>query len=326
VPPAQGVTMRSPAWSRVDVAIAQGCTRNVRVRTAVVAVAVLLALAGAASAQVASPTLNPVLGTQPTPINPAVLSWAGPSNLAVTYGPFTSQDAVSGSGKGNVLTAHGQIVGGTFSAKAALVKVTFDTSSGTSVKEDFGSVQAAAQLGGWASLGAGQDSDNITAAAAVTNETTPNFGAAVRMAELFYLGYAAGTSYLDVAGTPADRAMKRYGAAFLSRGKSGALRVEIARETRDAVAAPVVNSQRTDLIALEARFGSVVIGFQSTDTDLADSTGLATGNRTRRNYSVAWVPDKGLAYSLATRRGTGTGTAGGQDSLSLTVIGVAVQF
>ncbi|HKI99614.1 MAG TPA: hypothetical protein VKB51_14160 [bacterium] len=300
-------------------------------RTIVIAVCAMLALAGSAAAQVAAPMLNPTPVFTLDPGNPAVLSWDMPSRVGASWAKVEFTDPaspVNPIAKGNVKQAEAQIVGAHAAAGARLSKLNADLTGGGSLDLDYSTVQAALHFGNWFSLGAGQDSEKNTDPTGTNKETLPHLGATVRLADVLYLGVAGGKATISRSGNPdLKRNTTRYGVAYLWRDKGDGLHAEVFHEKRDAVSTPTNEDEQVkNGGTLEFKVGGFLVGYTTNKTEFTSSTGVSGGSQTLKTYSLAWAPDQGLAVSLSHMAFKANGSSGGPPEGKITTLGASWLF
>ena len=296
---------------------------EMRVRFLLLLAVACSALAGAASAQVAAPFLNPVPLFNAAPSNPAVLSWDVPSRLAAAYTSVKFEDALGASiGDGNVQGVLGQYVGETLALGAAGAKLDVDIAGGGKLIERFSTLQAALKVGEWLSIGLGQGVDKRSDPSGEQKSSEALAGLTLRLGSIFYLGAVSGTDTVGKGTAPplveGDRHLTRYGAGIRWVGPSAALHLEAFNEHRAGIVSPLpVESQTIRGGTLEMRLGRIGISYTTRDLQLIDeTTGVLNMSQKIKTASLAYVPEHGLALSIGTARQAGTGGGPGKGTFS----------
>jgi hypothetical protein len=280
----------------------------------------LLALAGAASAQIATPSMNPNPLFTSTPTNPATLSWDMPSRIGAGYSQVKLDDGTQVN-SGSAKQALAQHVGPRFGVGVAWANLSSPTVGGT-LDQTITIINGSMQFGGWLSLGLGHEKLSRDIGVQTYEETVPVYGASVRLADVIYLGAVGGKSDANNNGATGKRDVSRYGVAYYWHDKSGGLRVELARQRVDNVVTGPVDGDANNIVALEAKMGRLMVGFLRHDDDVIDgATGTVISNQKRNIYSLAWVPEQGLSYALSYMHFTGTG--GGPVDTKITALSVS---
>ena len=178
-------------------------------------VAALLALAGPAAAQIAAPRLNPIAIEVDT-VNPAVLSWDGPSRIGGALGELERDDLPgppTPDEEGDVKALKFRWVGENFAFGVDGARVERDIDpdvpfvGGGRRDTDSAVVGVAFQIGEVFSVGIGQQTQEDSQAPGLLlgflvnstlNSKLPVVGVTLRLAEVLYLGLATGEEDLDI--------------------------------------------------------------------------------------------------------------------------------
>lgn len=291
-------------------------------RTTLAVLALLFLVAGTAAAQIAAPSLIPVPSFTNAPGNPAVLSWDGPSRVGLGYGDAKLEDPPpNGPGDGNVLAARAQYVGETFSAGVGWDQLSLALPAG-SLDVDASALQLSGRVGDWLSVGISHEAAKRTDPGGTLDVTASTLGAVVRVG-VFYVGANSGSVDVEKAGVSQGTDVTRYGLAYLWQDKSGGLHVELAHDSQARIAS-FEDGTSNNLVNVEARFGSVALGYLSQSREVEDAaSGAVTGEQDLETLTVAWVPEQGLAFALAHSTLQGSGVSGGPQSLKFTSLGVS---
>jgi len=272
--------------------------------------AAMLVMAGAASAQVAAPLLNPTPILSPSPSNPATASWDMPSRVAAAASrtEFDAPAVASPFAKGGSVGALAEYVGDRFAFVAAgqRLKVDAEPSVGSGSNTQTSSIVAASvQFDQTYSVALGQEhlrTENTIPPAGTIDETTPLLGATVRLGNALYLGMAGGTAKFAPGGGPqVDRGVLRYGIAYAWRDKTGGLHAEVYADQRKAGTngPSVANGQNATGGTLEVRAGSLFAGYEGRTSKKEDPSGASTGKDVFTTISVGWVQDPGWGMVLS---------------------------
>jgi len=303
-------------------------------RIALLSLAAMVVMAGAAAAQVAAPSLNPSIVLFGAPTNPGVLIWDVPSRIGGTVSkaeldsPIGSK-VLDGNAKTLLATWVGQNVAvGALAERLRLSAVAPFTGA---INLDANAVQAAAQFADRFSLGLGHESSHIedTTAGGGSPEDLklPVAGATLRLGDTVFLSLAGGTEKVAKQGVPEEtRGVNRLGAAFYSRGKAGAVHLEAFREHR-AASGTVEPEQTTTGFTAEALWGPVLLAYEGHKNAKKDSTGASQGEDKVSNIAVGWVPDQGLSIVLASGTLKSTDATGAtQGEVKQTTVGATWLF
>jgi hypothetical protein len=301
--------------------------------------AVLLA-AGTASAQVAAPSLNPTPTLRFAPGNPAVLPWDGPSRVGAAYGPLELADSAGVKLADGSHFAVGALWSGpTFTVGAQVVSISADLDPVTSPPGGSASIDAlsfavAAQFAGMYALGLAYEKSDQTDPGNDETETTPLFGATVRLGDVFYIGVAAGTATREDNLSPPDelkRSVLNYGIAYHWREKDRGLHIEYYHGNRQGVDDPLigynVDEDDTAGFTLEGIVANFLLGYQIQTRDSTDAAGIAQGSTKSTVITVGYVPAPGWSIVASLLSDESLDTAGVlQDALDVTSVGVALRF
>ncbi len=305
-------------------------------RIIIMAVAALLAFAGAIHAQIAAPRLNPVVIESDAPFNPATLPWSGASRVGAglidvegdvsDVGPPATTTEVSGDGA----TVQGRWVGENFAIAAEAFNLELDLLDDT-VETDATMVSLALKLGEAISVGIGQqeleetETDKATNASTVFTVTLPMAGATLRLAEVLYIGAVIGEQTFErsVGGQSIedDSTVTRVGVAYYWRDGPNGLHLEAYREEQDPTLTPtppgfdnpalpagtVELESEADGFTVEVLFANILIGFESLTTDFIRVNNFPSipfvrtvvGEEEETTISVGWAPEEGLAITVA---------------------------
>ncbi len=310
-------------------------------RIIIMAVAALLAFAGAIQAQVAAPRLNPIAIESTAPIfsphpsNPATLPWSGPSRIGGGLLDLEEEDATGTQtleGDGKMLQA--RWVGEMFAVNAEVLNSDFeDVPPPGTFDFDAFLIGAAFQWGEVFSIGVGFESEELSDATVSLQETLPVAGATLRLAEVIYLGVATGEATLEES-VPTfteelDRTVTRLGVAYLWREDDRGLHLEIYREERDSEQSITLEAfgKDSDGFTVEVVFSNILIGYESISTESTNFAGVDLGEDEETIISVGWAPGQGLALVASKSEIESTDAAGiPTDTLDSLFIGVAWLF
>ena len=281
-------------------------------RFLLLSIAALLALAGGPQALIAAPRLNPVAIEStvaifsPSPFNPAVLPWSGPSRIGGAVAKVESDVTTAGTtlplGEGEGRMVQGRWVGETLAVSAEAFTRELDLDPLTfgpgTVEFDSSLVGVAFQVGEIFSLGAGRQSFELSGNSPdVTTRTLPVAGATLRVREVIYLGAASGDETVeDISTQEGDRTVTRFGVAYHWRDGDTGLHVEVYRQEIDAIATPITEEEQESVgFTVEVVFANILIAFESFETESTDNTGAVTSEDKATTVSLGWAPSQGLA-------------------------------
>ena len=277
--------------------------------------------AGMAMAQVAAPQLTPLqIGS--TTANPATLQW---NDSSLIGGGLSSGDqtAVSGSapdpaneGDFKANFVQGRIVYDFFSigAETASIEIDLgDSAVGVTNEELIVTQYALAfRIGDALALGVGQEKLEFEQSQPPTPTTTfelslPIAGVSLRLADIYYLGLAAGTENLKANFLVGefDRKVTRYGAGLRTERNNFQFHVEVARENREPFKVTAFGQtfdaleQTASTAVAEAIWGNILVGgLVATRTQRSeDPAGAPTEDEeiSERTIAVGWVPKIGMS-------------------------------
>ena len=311
-------------------------------RIIIMAVATLLAFAGAIHAQVAAPRLNPIAiesskidSTKPS--NPATLSWSGPSRVGAGFLDVEREDEPVGGpvtldAEGDGTLWQARWVGEMFAVGAEIQQIDLDLPGGGSEEFDSSLVGVAFQGGEIFSIGIGQETREITVPGASQEETLPFWGATLRLVEVLYLGVATGDATVErtVGGitAEADRSVTRFGVAYQWRDGDHGLHLEVYREERDSISTPTLgeDEEETDGFTVEIVFANILIGAEFITTDFNDNAGVFQMDQEETTLSLGWAPGQGLAIVASLVENEETDNIGNAKTTDTTSIAVAWLF
>lgn len=310
-------------------------------RIIIMAVATLLAFAGAIHAQVAAPRLNPIAIESTAPIffghpsNPATLPWSGPSRIGGGLLDLEEEDATgiqTLEGDGKMLQA--RWVGEMFAVAAEVLNSDFeDVPPPGAFDFDAFLIGAAFQWGEVFSIGVGLESQEFSVGTFSVKETLPVAGATLRLAEVIYLGVATGEATVELSDPTftgeVDRTVTRLGAAYFWRDDDRGLHLEIYREERDSEQSITLEAsgKDSDGFTVEVVFSNILIGYESITTEFTTFAGADLGPDEETIISVGWAPGQGLALVASKSEIEERGPAGNLiTTLDSLFIGVAWLF
>lgn len=320
-------------------------------RKPILLTAALLLAALTAQAQVAAPTLAPLVRTS-TSTNPAVLQWGAPSHVGIAYGrgDTKAEDDTGfqfGEGDADLAMAQLRWVGERFSLGAEYYSTSeqHDTKAplppGPIIDIDTSGAQVAlaGQLGDMVALGLGYETSEFKFTTATDSGTTkgklPVGGVSVRMGEVFFLGAAYGKETIDPAFTDSnqDRGVVRYGVGYRQAFGSGAVHLEAFREDRDPYDDPNNPPDTVDEVeltgyAVEAMFGEVLLSHVAFSQDSTDVQGgvSSTLQFDSTQSTVGWVPEAGWAVMAKLDTNEITQSTGEVFSSRIVSLGAALRF
>ncbi len=311
-------------------------------------VAALLALAGPAAAQIAAPRLNPI-AIEVGVVNPAVLSWDGPSRIGGALGASEADDLPglpTPDEEGDVRALKFRWVGENFAFGVDAARVERDIDPGVPgvgggrLDTDSAVLGVAFQYGEVFSVGIGQQTEKskgpgLFPPGVLVNSnvtiTLPVVGATLRLADVIYLGLATGEEDLEndfevpailfsdrVAG---ERTVTRFGVAYHWRDAADGLHLEASREKRGGVPATFfpASVEEADRFNAEIVFSNILIGYESITTEFTSVNGVFEGENEDTTLSVGWAPGQGLAVVASLTEGesfTAGGTLTGEATLT----------
>lgn len=226
----------------------------------------LLVSAASVQAQVASPRLNPLLPYIIARPNPAVQAWHEESVVGAHHLSGTAQTVLAGTplpdANIGALLLQSRVVGDWYALSAEWFNVNSE-SGGTPISETATyRYDAALKFADLVTVGFGQRQENetsITPPLAPTTNLIKTFGVSMRMAEVFYVGYAQGDAKSNI---DPDASLARYGLAY----RSDMLRAEWFHEQVDVSPLPVPAAE-SDGLSVEAIFAVGLLGVEYTTTD-----------------------------------------------------------
>jgi hypothetical protein len=261
-------------------------------------------LASAAHAQVAVPGMEPGAprytiqpergynGATITPDNPAALQWGGPSRVVAGY---LKDDAdmlgTADDGKGYLLGFRGVW------ERLGLGLEQLRVVKNGGAFEDDSSVQLSVRVFDFLSLGVGKERAHHDSVGSFTQIDETDYGLSLRLARVFYVGYAKGTHDYSASGvfTPDSRDVTQYGVALRTEGAwRWLLSYDRMKKEYFAVGgSPGMDSKTSTIQLLTANW---LLGIaQSQVADL----GFTLETKTRY-LDLGWVPEK-AAWSYTAR-------------------------
>lgn len=300
--------------------------------------AALAAAAGSATAQVAAPSLNPVLVLTTVPANPAVLSWDTPTRASVSLGTLDEDLAATPNDpdlKGNLRAVELAAVGDTFAAAVASLGISLDYQSPLSGSSTSNTtvVYLAGRFVENFTVGYGIEASTSedTLLGTNTEEDTPLLGVTLRLGGAYYLGFAGGTATVrDVAVSPAvegSRSVTRYGLAYHTRETDRGLHVELFHELRESTTTPGTDAQSSNGAVVEVVLANVLVGVVANRQESKTPAGVDNGSSAISAVSVGYVGAPGLAVVASRLSVEHTDPAGVTDvAANATTVGLAWQF
>jgi hypothetical protein len=290
--------------------------------------AAFMAAAGIASAQIAAPSLNPTptmslqplqtpspfIKFLPTPVNPAVLPWDGPSRIGVTYGTakVDSLLPVDPALKGKASGVLAEAVGETFAAAIQLNTMTqdYDPAIVTGTFETkVQRIGLAAQFGKRISVGLGRETVGTTDTSFPTaidqEDTLTTGGITVRLGEMFYLGAASGSETIKdkQLGQEVKRNALQYGLAFLARDKERGAHIEIYHAQRPARlfpnAAPAAAENSVNGVTVEFMVARILLGYATQKDKTKDDVGVPLEINSVTTVTLGYDMAPGLALVVS---------------------------
>ena len=277
-------------------------------RILLVSIVFLTGTAGLASAQVAAPSLLPNEYTTP---NPAIIQWGAPSRVGGGYG---EQEVTDDPSTGD-LTHTQSIVGfrGVWESFALAGQVAqFETKSGPvdeSVEQS--TIEGSLRITDWLSIGAlNQRLDfsqrQVDGSKFTADSTIMAYGVSLKLAEIFFLGYAQGTDEVDVeftTGPPTPitfsgsdtREVRLFGAGIRA-GSEMRLHAEVYQIEFDPIEIPALSLKAEEVsesvAVLEVAWGNLVAGVTLTQTENKSDD----EDTEKAAYALGWAPMSGLAF------------------------------
>ena len=313
-------------------------------RTLLLLIAALLAFAGAIHAQIAAPRLNPIAiestitssFLSPSPFNPAVLPWDGPTRIGGALAGAEVDDRSTTpdpDADGGAIALKLRWVGKIFAFGADVLASELDIDpavGGGTLDVSQVSIGFAGQFEEVFSVGAGVQGGEVTLPGVSVEAGLPLVGATVRLAEVIYLGLAIGDETFEdtLANQEADRTVTRFGVAYHWRDDDVGLHIEAYRQEIDAITTPFTeDEEESDGFTLEVVFANILIGFESFTTDFTDPSTGFQGEAEKTTISVGWSPGQGLALvASATEQEELNASGITQFENNLTAVGVAWLF
>lgn len=307
----------------------------------------LPALSGPVWSQIAAPRLNPVTidSSLVSPnrlipaFNPAVLPWSGASRVAVGRSDLEAEETVLGitqstnTGEGTVV--QGRYVGESFALAAESYQLELtDISTGALSDFDSSLVAAAFRFGDMFSAGVSQQTAENVNGTNTDSATLPLLGATVRIGESIFVGLATGEETVENinagVSTEADRTVTQIGVAYLARDGENGLHLEYYRQTVDAIDDPsygTEDEQESAAFTVELIFSNVLVGYESMDNEISDTTGTVVEDVGLTTISLGWVPEEGLSIVASLQEEETTNAASGNVfRIETTVIAIAWLF
>lgn len=278
----------------------------------------LTGLAGLAQAQVAAPSLLPVVPTLTTlgfvSDNPAVMIWRMPSRVGggqfkVNYKSYTSgtDTLVSESDySGNFLG--GRLEGETFAIAFEYGSLGLDIGGGTTVEVTQTGLGGAMAFGDMFSVGLSDRQVGTKITFAGTTLSLDNeaqvLGAAFKLGEIFYLGLAVGNSAsASSVGNSLTTGITKYGAGILTEGDTQ-WHLEYYVLKSEYAKSGTLTSFKTvsSTLVAEVNFGGLVLGIHSGSSDSTDE-GVVPATTDTTDFTragIAWMPGEGfgVAYNV----------------------------
>lgn len=304
-----------------------------------------MTLGTAVFAQVSAPSLRPgALNT--VSLNPAVLQW---KKSAITVGRFESTNEIFNAAGVKTRTINqdgpffqGVLTGENISVgveKLSLEGTTSNPSLNHLIDTDQNRASLAGQFGGVVALGVGVENSKLVFSNArqQVNEIVIA-GISLRLAEVFYLGFARGDETerreFGVGPREATRSLTRMGVGYLWQGEENAFRVSISREERETynfdLGSGVFQARgevEDKTWGLSGIFSNILVGVIFRKNIQRNEFNSSKREDERRAYHLGWVPLEGLAIVLRSeeREVTNLPTGVTQD-LTLSRVTVTWQF
>lgn len=313
-------------------------------RILLVLAAAMLAAAGAASAQVAAPLLNPMpvarLNAKPaivaTAQNPALLSWDGPPRVAASYSNVDFDDAstatVNPDATGKVTAVLVRLVGERFAFGAESQKVRLDpVGAGSSIELGAQSAGASVQFGDWISVGIGRHVETYKEFGVDQRETLSLAGVGARFGGVYYVAAVRFNADVKDQIAPAEtsRPGTAYGIAFHTRDQEHGVHLEAYHTERAEVVDPMlsVDELKTNGYAAEVVWWNLLFGIVGHDSKRLTTTGNGSEAR-QAAVSVGYVPAQGLALvaTLSKQEFSDAATGAEDASVEIKSLGLSWMF
>jgi opacity protein-like surface antigen len=310
-------------------------------RFALTAALLLAGLVGTAYAQVATTDLVPAApefihpfasgfnGANITPDNPAAVAWGMPSRVAAGYLTGSDDDKntpPSRDLKGEFFGA--RLVGEMFGVAAEQVNVKDDSPLNLGTLDKSNDIQLSLNLGKWLALGVGAGKNKSDATGFDVSRT--EFGASVRLNEVWYLGLAGYQDDNTPVGSPTS--YKRNGVlAGLALRTEGNWRWYLAYDyiKLDSYDFPVANGGpqdglRTDRFTVQLNVMSFLIGASTSKVKPLEAGPQPDIKHTA--FDIGWAPMMGLTVSARVQKTDVTGGGLLDDTVKTNSLAVAWQF
>lgn len=278
----------------------------------------LTGLAGLAQAQVAAPSLLPVVPTLTTlgfvSDNPAVMIWGLPSRVGggqfnLKFNSYTSgtDTLVSESEySGNFLG--GRVGGETFAIALEYGSLDLDVGGGVTVEVTQTGLGGAMAFGDLLSVGLSdrQVGTKFTFAGITLSLDTEEqvLGAAFKLGEIFYLGLAVGNSAsTSSVGNSLTTGVRKYGAGLLTEGDTQWHLEYYVVKSEYAKSGTLISFKTvSSTLVAEVNFGGLVLGIHSGSSDSTDE-GVVPATTDTTDFTragIAWMPEEGfgVAYNM----------------------------
>ncbi|HKI98381.1 MAG TPA: hypothetical protein VKB51_07905 [bacterium] len=307
-------------------------------RIAWMAVLVLAGLVGTAQAQVATTDLVPaapgffhyqaigINGATLTPENPAALAWGGPSRVAAGLIKGTIKDNLGvlpdRNTKGNFVGA--RLVGQTFGIAAEQMSVKDDSSFNLGTYDKTNDIQLSLNVGNWLGLGVG--SGKTSSDALGLDLSRKEFGASVRVNEVWYFGLGAVKDTLTPSGSPTsfDRNGVQAGVALRTEGDIKWY-VGLDYVKLNTFPAPFSGMGfKGTRLSVQMLAHSFLIGAASAKLDVLDTPNPP--DVSSHTFDIGYAPMQGLSVTARVQSTNVKDNAPTDESVDTTSVAVAYQF